>query len=457
MRITFLGAAGTVTGSKYLIEHAGRRVLLDCGLYQGFKQLRLRNWEVPPVEPASLHAVALTHAHIDHTGYLPVLVRNGFRGRVFCTAGTRALSEILLPDAGFLEERDAERANRYGYSKHRPALPLFTEADARVAIGHLQVVEQDHPVAVGDDVRLTLQYAGHLIGAASALIHTPGGSVLFSGDLGRSDDPIMRPPRARPTSDVLVVESTYGDRSHAGCDPVAQLGDVLTRTAGRGGSVLIPAFAVGRAQTVLYHLHRLFESGRAPRMPVFLDSPMAIDATGIFEAFRHEHRLTPAETRAVCSLARFTRTSEESRAIGDSKVPAVILSASGMATGGRVLHHLKRMAPDRRNAIVLAGFQAPGTRGAALQDGSKAIKIHGDYVTVEAEVTALRGVSSHADADGVLAWLHSNPVPPRRMFVTHGEPAAADALRHRIEEELGWECRVPAYGESSEPLPAPSA
>jgi metallo-beta-lactamase family protein len=254
----------------------------------------------------------------------------------------------------------------------------------------------------------------------------------------------------------VVVESTYGDRLHEGSDPQAQLGEVLRRVAGRGGSVLIPAFAVGRAQTLLYHLLRLYESGSAPRLPVFLDSPMAIDATGIFESFRAEHRLTTADTRAVCSLARFTRTSDESKAIAANKVPCVVLSASGMATGGRVLHHLKTMAPDRRNAIVLAGFQAPGTRGQALQDGAKAIKIHGDYVEVQAEVVALRGVSSHADANGLLAWLRSNPQAPRCCFVTHGEPAAADALRLRIQEELGWDCRVPAYGDSSEARARPS-
>lgn len=444
LKLTFLGAAGTVTGSKYLVEAGGQRILVDCGLYQGFKQLRLRNWEKFPVPPASIDAVVLTHAHIDHTGYLPVLVRDGFRGPIYCTPPTEALSQVLLPDAGFLEERDAERANRYGYSKHRPALPLFTEADARFVLTRLQTAAYEQRVAIGD-VGLTFHYAGHLLGAAIVSLATPSGHIVFSGDLGRGDDAIMRPPNKRPACDVLVVESTYGDRLHGEKPAQEQLAELLPRVAGRGGSVLIPAFAVGRSQTMLYHLHHLYEAGKVPRMPVFLDSPMAIDATAIFERFRAEHRLNAQQTRAVCSLPRLTRTSDESKAISASKVPVVILSASGMATGGRVLHHLERMAPDRRNAIVLAGFQAPGTRGAALEAGAKEIKLHGTYVPVAAEVLSLQGVSSHADQNGLLQWLRSEETAPRQCFLTHGEPAAADALRRRIQDELGWNCTVPAY------------
>ena len=452
MKVTFLGAAGTVTGSKYLVEAGGQRILVDCGLYQGFKQLRLRNWDKFSIPPASIDAVVLTHAHIDHTGYLPVLVRDGFGGPVYCTPPTDALSQILLPDAGFLEERDAERANRYGYSKHRPALPLFTEADARVALTRLQTADYEQRVAIGD-VGLTFHYGGHLLGAAIVSLATPSGHIVFSGDLGRNDDAIMRPPVKRPVCDVLVVESTYGDRLHGEAVAQEQLAELLPRVAGRGGSVLIPSFAVGRSQTLLYHLQKLYEAGRVPRMPVFLDSPMAIDATAIFERFRREHRLSAQQTRAVCSLPRLTRTADESKAIAATKVPVVILSASGMATGGRVLHHLEAMAPDRRNAIVLAGFQSPGTRGASLEAGAKEIKVHGNHVPVAAEVLALRGVSSHADQNGLMAWLRSEGTAPRHCFLTHGEPAAADALRRRIQEELGWNCVVPAYRDAADLQP----
>lgn len=450
MRLAFLGGAGTVTGSKYLLDSGGRRVLIDCGLFQGFKQLRLRNWEPLPVDPRSIDAVILTHAHLDHSGYLPLLLRHGFKGPVFCTPATADLCGILLPDAGHLEERDAEFANRHGFSKHRPALPLFTEAEARSALARLTPLDFSREHDLGGGLMLTFRYAGHILGAAMAVLARAGTRLLFSGDLGRPLDPLLREPEPVDRADYVLVESTYGDRKHPARDPQDALADVIQRTAARGGSVLIPAFAVGRAQALLYHLHRLKAAGRIPNWPIFLDSPMAIDATDIFEARRQDHRLSGSECREMCSLARRSRSVEESKAIDHLLVPAVIISASGMATGGRILHHLKFFAPDARHTLLFAGFQAPGTRGAAIVGGAAQVKIHGSYVPIRAEVVSLDMLSAHADADEIIGWLCKLERPPRLTFVTHGEPAAADALRHRIEEELHWPCRVPSYREEAD-------
>lgn len=448
--LTFLGGVGTVTGSKYLLEANGRRLLVDCGLFQGFKQLRLRNWEPLPVKPETIDDVILTHAHLDHSGYIPLLVRNGFAGRVLCTDATRDLCGILWPDAGHLQEQDAAFANRHGFSKHHPALPLYTEADAKTALPHLTAVDYGREHDLGSKLTLRFDYAGHILGAAMATIAVDGRTILFSGDLGRQDDPVMRPPMPLKPVDYLVVESTYGNRQHVAADPEALLAEVITRTAARGGSVLIPAFAVGRSQTLLYHLQRLKAAQRIPNMPIFLDSPMAIDAGEIFRQHRRDHRLSEAECRQVCGVARQTRTVEESKAIDNTTMPSIILSASGMATGGRVLHHLKIFAPESRNTILFAGFQAPGTRGAAMVAGAPQVKIHGGYVPIRAEVVNFDMLSAHADADGIIAWLRGCVTPPRMTFITHGEPDAADALRHRVEEELRWPCRVPAYRDEAE-------
>lgn len=450
MRVTFLGAVGTVTGSKYLVKLGERRILVDCGLFQGFKQLRLRNWEPLPIDPRTIDTVILTHAHIDHTGYLPLLVRNGFSGPVLCTAATRDLCGILLPDSGHLQEQDAAFANRHGFSKHHPALPLYTEADARAALPRLMPIDYGSPYDLGNGLTLTLLYAGHILGAAMVMLSHEGTTIVFSGDLGRPNDPVMRDPATVAATDYLVVESTYGDRRHDATDPQEALAEVITRTAGRGGTVLIPAFAVGRAQTLLYHLYRLKSAHRIPDLPIFLDSPMAIDAGDIFHEHRRDHRLSEAECRAVCGVARHTRSADESKAIDRNHVPAIVISASGMATGGRVLHHLKVLAPDRRNTVLFAGFQAAGTRGAAMLAGASQIKIHGGYVPIAAQVANLDMLSAHADADEIMSWLRNFQRRPRRTFITHGEPAASDALRHRIEEELGWHCRVPEYLEQAD-------
>lgn len=444
-RLSFLGATATVTGSKYLIEADGRRILIDCGLFQGYKPLRLRNWAPFPVDPKSIDAVILTHAHLDHSGYLPRLVRDGFLGQVWCTPATRELCAILLPDSGHLQEEDAEYANRRGYSKHEPALPLYTEADAR------RCLEQFHPVEIGAsfapsrNVGAALQTQGHILGAASVRLEYEGVSVTFSGDIGRPHDPIMKAPHPVEATDWIVTESTYGNRTHPIVDLEVELAAVIKRVAARGGVVVIPAFAVGRAQLLLYQIARLKARGDIPHIPVFLNSPMAVDATGLYHRFRAEHRLTEAECEQMCRAATFVNSVEESKALNLRHGPMVIISASGMATGGRVVHHLKAFAPDPRNAIVLAGYQAGGTRGAALAAGGRSIRIHGQEVPVRAEVVALGSASAHADADEILAWLGTAPRPPRGVFVTHGEPDAADALRGRIEHELGWSATVPEY------------
>lgn len=450
MRITFLGATGTVTGSKYLVEAGGARILVDCGLFQGPKNLRRRNWAPLPVDPLSLDAVVLTHAHIDHSGYVPILVRDGFAGPVFSTAATRDLCRILLPDSGHLQEEDARRANKYGYSKHTPALPLYTRADAEGAIERFRAVEFDAPATVAEDVRITFSPAGHILGAASVRLEAAGRSIVFSGDLGRREDPIFRPPAPLRQADYLVVESTYGNRRHASEDPSTVLAAVVRRTAARGGLVVVPAFAVGRAQTLLHLIRRLKDAGEIPDLPVYLDSPMAIDATHLFCRYLGGHRLTEDECKRLCATARYVQTVEESKKISASRYPMIVISASGMATGGRILHHLKAFAPDPRNAILLVGFQAAGTRGEALANGAGEIKIHGAYVPVRAEVTRIDGLSAHADAHEILRWLDNVQTPPRTTFVTHGEPAAADALRRTIGARPGWRCRVPEYLERVE-------
>lgn len=450
MEITFLGATGTVTGSKYLVTSGSRRILVDCGLFQGLKQLRLRNREPLPLDPASLDAVLLTHAHLDHSGYLPLLVRNGFRGPVHCTPGTRDLCGILLPDSGYLQEEEAEYANRHGFSKHHPAEPLYTQQDAIRSLDSFLDAPFGRELDLGEGLTATFLPAGHILGAAMIILRHKGVSVLFSGDLGRPRDPLLPPPALIREADYLLVESTYGDRHHEPVDPLDQLEAVIQRTSKRGGVVLIPAFAVGRTQTLLYLLYRLKKEGRIPDLPIFVDSPMAASAIRIFAEHPEEHRLSPAECDAVCGVARAVESVEESKAIGRMHFPRVIISASGMATGGRVLHHLKGFAPDARNTVVFVGHQAVGTRGAAMIAGAKSIKIHGRYVPVRAELAVLDNLSAHADADEILDWLHHFERPPLETFVVHGEPPAADALRLRIEETLGWKVRVPDYRETRE-------
>lgn len=445
MDITFLGAAGTVTGSKYLVTSGSYNVLVDCGLFQGFKHLRLRNWAPLPIDPRQLDAVVLTHAHIDHSGYLPLLVKNGFAGHVYCTKATRDLCAILLPDSRRLQEEEAEYANKLGYSKHKPALPLYTEDDATRALRHLYSIDVAEEIALGGGLMLRLERSGHILGSAFVLLGHDDAVLLFSGDLGRPHDPMMVPPSPMRAADYLVLESTYGDRLHAAADPRQAIAQVILRTVERGGVIIVPAFAVGRTQLLLYYIHLLTAAGAIPDIPVFLNSPMAVHVTRLFYAYRQEHRLTASEYEALSSVAHIVNSVEESKALNRRGGPMLIISASGMATGGRVLHHLKAFAPDPRNTILFIGFQAPGTRGWSMVNGAEAVKIHGAYVPVRAEVVLLDHLSAHADAAEILEWLGHFEVPPRQTFLTHGEPAAADALRHRIEEQLGWPCRVAEY------------
>jgi metallo-beta-lactamase family protein len=446
LNLTFLGAAGTVTGSKYLLEVAGRRVLVDCGLFQGYKHLRLQNWAPLPFDPGTLDAVLLSHAHIDHSGYLPLLIKNGYGGRVWCTPGTAALCHLLLPDSGHLQEQDAEYANRKGFSKHHPALPLYDKQDAIDALPALEGVDFGQWFEPCAGVRVRFRQAGHILGAASVEIETEGQRLLFSGDLGRAGDPVMCDPQPAPPVDYLVVESTYGDRLHPDTDPAQALADVINRTAARGGMVLIPAFAVGRTQELLFYIHQLKQQQAIADLPVFLDSPMAIDASELLQRFASEHRLSASQARAVCATATYVREREESMALNSRTHPMIIISASGMATGGRVLHHLKARAGNPHNTLLFAGYQAGGTRGAALLAGAREIKIHGRYVPVAAEVASIQNLSAHADWQGILAWLGQIPAP-QRIFVTHGEPAAADALRLHLQERFGWQAQVPIQGE----------
>lgn len=443
--LSFHGATGTVTGSKYVLETGDTQVMIDCGLFQGFKQLRLRNWAPPPIDPTRLDAIVLTHAHIDHSGYLPIMVREGFRGPIYCTPGTAELCAILLPDSGRLHELDAEYANRKGFSKHAPALPLYTEADAVRALERLRPVGFDRDVDVARGVAVNFALAGHILGAATALIRHPRGTLLASGDLGRPDDPLMLPPAPRRASDDLIIESTYGDRLHDRTPPAQALAAVIQRTVDRGGVVVIPSFAVGRTQTLLLLIDRLKQAGTIADVPVFLDSPMAIAATGAYRHNRPTHRLDDDECARMCEASRYVNDAKESKELDERGGPMILISASGMATGGRVVHHLKKLGPDPRNTILFVGFQAGGTRGATLVGGARQIKIHGEYVAINAEVASLDMLSAHADQDEILAWLRTCEVAPARTYVTHGEPAAADALRHRIEEELGWRCVVPEH------------
>ncbi len=445
--LQFLGAAGTVTGSRYLIESAGRRILVDCGLFQGYKQLRERNRAEFPVDPARIDSVLLTHAHLDHSGYLPALIRDGFKGKVLCTPATKDLCKLLLPDSGHLLEEEARYAKMRGYSKHDQPTPLYTADDAKAALKRFVVHEFDQDIEVGKGLRARFIPAGHILGAAQIRLDVDGRHVHFSGDLGRAHDPMMKPPRPLQQADVLVCESTYGNRQHPRIDAEAELAPIIRRVAARGGVIVISAFAVGRAQGLMLHLARLRQRGEIPAIPVFLNSPMAIDATEIYHRYHSEHHVSSAECQAMYQLASFVRSVEESKALNERHGPMIILSASGMLTGGRILHHLVAFGSDHRNAILLGGYQAGGTRGAALVGGAEHLRIFGADVAIQAEVVPLQSFSGHADADELLAWMAGATPAPAITYITHGEPEAADALRARIGRELGWKVRVPEHKE----------
>jgi metallo-beta-lactamase family protein len=439
-----------VTGSKYLLERDGKRVLVDCGLFQGFKLLRERNWAPLTIDAGSIHQVLLTHAHLDHSGYLPLLARNGFSGPIVSTHATFKLCELLLADSGHLMEEDARRANRYGYSKHKPAQPLYTEEDARRSLTQFSPTGFSKPVEILPGCTATFRVAGHILGAATIEVNWDGLRIVFSGDLGRYADDTLLDPEPIQRADYLLVESTYGNRLHDRQSPDEALEEVVNRTIRRGGTVVIPAFAVGRAQSLLHHLWKLQTANRIPRIPVFLDSPMAINATELLHSDIGEHRLSAEQCEQSCAIATYVREAEESKKLNRNPMPKIIISASGMATGGRILHHLKNYGPDSRNTIVLAGFQAGGTRGAALRDGAKELKIHGRFVAIRAEVVSLDMFSAHADRDELMRWLGGFEAAPRKTFVVHGEPDSSDTFRRSIQEKLGWAARVPEHLERVE-------
>ena len=455
LHLGFHGAAGTVTGSRHLLTSGGTSVLVDAGMFQGLKELRLLNWARPAFRPDRIGHVVLTHAHIDHSGYLPRLVRDGFRGEVRCTPGTAELARLLLLDAAKLQEEDAAFANRKGFSRHTPALPLFTTADAEAALGRLVVADYGAWIPLADGIRARLHNAGHLLG--SALVEMVVGengrtrTVLFSGDVGGFDMPLHPDPSPPPACDILVMESTYGDRQHSRLSLQEQLRSALVPTLEGGGTVLIPAFAVGRAQQVILLLGDMMAAGTLPRVPIHLDSPMAVDATRIYSAHLRDRSLERGVAGGGTSRLnpegmRFHRTVEDSKALNDLPGPRVIISASGMLTGGRVLHHLARLLPEDGNLILLVGYQAAGTRGRALIDGASEVKVHGGPVRSRARILSLNGLSGHGDCDELLRFLRSGAAKPRAVFVTHGEPAAAAALARRIEKELGCRTFEPRLG-----------
>lgn len=448
MKIQFFGAVDGVTGSRHLVQIGGERVLLDCGLFQGYKVQRERNWAPLPPPLLDVDAVVLSHAHLDHSGFLPGLVKAGYRGPIYASPATCELAEVLLMDAAHLQEEDARRANRHGYSRHAKALPLYTRADALRALARLQ------PLPVGREQRIgrigiTLTPAGHLLGACSVtLAHGGGERLVFSGDLGRHDDLLMPPPQPVPRADVLIVESTYGNRRHPDEDPGERLADIVGRTIARGGKVLLPSFAVGRAQVLLLLLQRLKRRGAIPKdLPIFVDSPMALEATTLHKRHAALMRVPPREMKALTDGVTMVATVQQSMRLARSRWPSVIISASGMATGGRVLHHLKAMAPEPRHHVCFPGFQVGGSRGARLVAGATEVKIFGDYVPVRAEVSHLASLSGHADSDGLMDWMRQLRNVPRQTCVVHGDPDAADALRLRIHDELQWPVHVPEMGQ----------
>lgn len=450
MKLTFLGAAGTVTGSRYLIETGEYRILVDCGLFQGPRELILKNREPLPLPAVDIDAVVLTHAHIDHSGYLPALARHGFRGPVYCTEATAALLEVLLPDAARIQEEDARYVNEHHLTRE-PAEPLYTEHDARKILRRVQTVEFGRSHRVVKGVSATWSPVGHILGAACVLLRLEDHTILFSGDLGRPHDLMLMPPQPPPAADLVVVESTYGDRRHSTVDPHDWLSDVIVRTLKRGGRAIIPAFAVGRAQLLLHLLEQLRSDGRIPPVPVYLDSPMAIDATEIYLRFGELRQLSDEQCQAMYRNAQYLRTAAESMELNGRTDPMIVIAASGMATGGRVVHHLRHSLPDHRNTIILVGFQAEGTRGRLLSDGASSVRIHGRTIPVNAEIVHLDNLSSHADSAEITDWLRSMPQAPSQVFVTHGEAAASAALCRTIAEQLGWSATTPAMGDSHQP------
>ncbi|HTW13854.1 MAG TPA: MBL fold metallo-hydrolase [Nocardioides sp.] len=450
--LTFHGGAGSVTGSKFLIETPRARVLVEAGLYQGLAQLRRRNWSASDFEPSTIDAIVLTHAHLDHCGYVPRLVRDGFTGPIHCTPETASLAAIVLRDSAHLQEEDARQANEGGWSKHRPALPLYDGEDVERALAQFESTDYGKVAAVAQGLDLELEPAGHILGSAIATIDLGDTAVTFSGDLGRPGHPLLTDAAPPGPADTIVIESTYGDRAHPPSGAHA-LAEVVRRTAERGGTVLIPAFAVDRTELVVLSLAELTSSGEIPRLPVYVDSPMALATLEVYRHALAERR--PGTRQGIDQLTAAFRTLDlrpvhdagDSQQLNNPSYPCIVISASGMATGGRVVHHLAHQLPSPRNSVVLTGYQAVGTRGRLLAEGARQVKIHGRYVPVHADVVALETMTVHADADDLIAWLQRAPRAPRTVYVVHGEPRSSDALASRIRDELGWTAVPPRLGE----------
>ncbi|MGZ3746735.1 MAG: MBL fold metallo-hydrolase RNA specificity domain-containing protein [Pseudobdellovibrionaceae bacterium] len=443
-RIRFLGGAEVVTGSKYLLTYHNRNILIDCGLFQGLKELRLKNWDRFPLDPKNIDAVILTHAHIDHSGFIPRLIKEGFSGKIFCTPATFSLCKLLLPDTGHIQQEEAEYLSHHRLSKHHPPLPLFDKAEAENSLKYFITKDFDQEFEVFPGLSVRFLYAGHILGAALAIIHAGSTRIAFSGDLGRPHDPVFRPPNVLPKIDYLVVESTYGDRTHAISDPLRELEALIKEAVEKKSVILIPTFAVGRTQELLFFLATLRKQGRIPWIPMYLNSPMATDATKIFCEFQDLHKLSPQECLEMFNVVHYVNSVDESRALNEKKGPMIILSASGMATGGRILHHLKVFASDSKNIILLTGYQALGTRGRAIQEGAKEVKIHRQLVAIKAKVATLENLSAHADYEEILAWLSKSTIHPKKVFVTHGEKNSATEMKRHLEQTFGWECEIPS-------------
>jgi len=446
--IQFLGGAGTVTGSKYLVTYNGKKVLIDCGLFQGLKSLRLKNWDEFPIDPSEISCIILTHAHIDHSGYIPRLIKNGFKGKIYSTEATKEVCKILLPDCGYLLEEEAAYLNKTGRTKHRPAFPLFTLKEAEESLKFFETVSFKEEIHIDQNLSFHFQYAGHILGAASVIINAGGKKIAFTGDAGRMEDRIFYSPDLLPHTDYLITESTYGNKLHDPTrDPKDDLEKIVNETIQRNGAIIIPAFAVGRAQAIMHYLSQLRRENRIPKIPMFLNSPMATSFNEVFCKYKKLHKLSLDECNHIDDVMTFVQNPEESKALNERKGPLLIISASGMITGGRVLHHLKAFAPFPQNTILLTGYQSAGTRGEALEKGSKEIKIHGEYVPVNAQVKVLDNMSAQADNRGEIDWLEKSKINPRKVFITHGESSASDEFRRRLEEKFNWNCKIPEYNE----------
>jgi len=460
-KITFLGAAGTVTGSKYLVEAEGKKLLVDCGLFEGSKELKQRNWDRLPVDPASIDWVLLTHAHIDHTGYLPRLTRDGYHGPIYSNAATHELCALLLPDSAHLQEEDAQYAAKKGYSAHKPPLPLYTVPEAQATLNQFRVISRMEPFRISPQFSVRPHDAGHILGSSwLELTITENGKqtlVVFSGDVGRYDQPILKDPESPTGADFLLCESTYGDRDHPAGSVEDELADVVNRTAKRGGSVVIPAFAVGRTQTLMYYLRDLEEKQRIPHLPVYVDSPMAINVTGLYMSHHEDHDadFTQQETSGNhdplnCHEVHMTRAVEDSKKINDVTAPCIIISASGMITGGRIKHHLVRRLPDSRNTVLLVGYQAEGSGGRLLQEGAKYLRLFHEQIPVRAEIVEVGQLSAHAGRSELLRWLSKFQAPPKQTFLVHGEPVALKSFRDAIAAQYKWPVTIPDYLETVE-------